>query len=180
MLARMNPALAFVCCLGGIVLIAFVVSRITGARAHYLEAFALQPGERVLWEDLGADAYPIQKRRALITSYVRSRKYGVRVTSLRILSGRLALFGSKHMVQHVLYPSDRAFPNEADTLGGGLLTRGYETFVFERASQERGAGKSDGRDAYVEVTLSPSVASSMNLIKFRIYSEQLESFRLPE
>ena len=176
----MNPALAFVCCLVGIVLIGFIVSRITGARTRYLETFALEPGERVLWEDLAADAYPIQKRQALITTYRRSHRHAVRVTSLRILSGCVSLFGSNHLLQHMLYPSDRAFPGEADTLGGGLLTRGYETFVFEHGSQERGTGKANGQDAYVEVTLSPSVASSINLLKFRIYSDRLETFRLPE
>ncbi len=180
MLAAMNPALAFVCCLAGIVLIAFIVSRITGARTHYLETFALEPGELVLWEDLAADAYPIPKRQALITTYRRSRRHAVRVTNLRILSGCVSLFGSNHLLQHVLYPSDRAFPGEADTLGGGLLTRGYETFAFEHTSLERGAREPNDTHAYVEVTLSPSVASSINLIKFRIYSDRLEGFRLPE
>ncbi|HEY4160147.1 MAG TPA: hypothetical protein VGM29_18670 [Polyangiaceae bacterium] len=173
----MNPFLVFVACLAGLVLVAFIVSRITGARAAYIESFTLEAGERVLWEDPLADAYPIPIRRALITSYRRSRRWVVRVTDRRIIVGCKALFSAKHMIMHVLYPSDRAFPDEANHVGGGLLTRGYQTFVFERASMAR---TSSNPNAFVDVSLSAALPSSTNLSAFRIYSDRLESFCLPE
>jgi hypothetical protein len=159
------------------VLFGFIVSRITGARAQFMETLALESGERVLWEDLTADAYPIPTRRALYTTYRRSRRGAVRVTNLRIICGSKSLFGEKHMVLHVLYPSDRAHPKEADAIGGGLLTRGYQAFVFQRVTAQVHTAENA---PYVELTLDPALASSMNLQSYRIYSDRVEAFCLPE
>jgi hypothetical protein len=173
----MNPILVFVCFLVGMVSVAFVVSRITGARAQYLEAFALEPGERVLWEDLAVDAYKVAPRWASYTKPRRSRRRAVRVTTRRILSGCIPLFGSQHMIEHVLYPSDRPFPEEANGVGGGLLTKGYTTLVFER----EGVTKQGSPGAqFMNFLLNPNVASSINALGFRIYSDRCDSFCLPE
>jgi hypothetical protein len=172
-----NPFLELLCGLAGIVLFGFIVSRITGARAQFLETLALESGERVLWEDLAADAYPIPTRRALYTTYRRSRRGAVRVTNLRIISGTKSLFGAKHMIMHLLYPSDRAYPKEAEAIGGGLLTRGYQALVFQRLTAQVHAMD---KAPYVELSLDPALASSMNLQSYRIYSDRLEAFCLPE
>jgi hypothetical protein len=172
----MSAFAIFLACLGAIALVGFVVSRVTGARSQYLAAFALEPGEQVLWQDELADAYPIVTRQAAFTSYRRARRYAVRVTNLRIFSACKPLFGSGHVIEHVLYPSDRPFPAEANGLSGGLFTRGYRTLVFERARIER----TDGAESFVSLGLDPSITSSANLAAFRIYSEQLASFRLPD
>jgi hypothetical protein len=173
----MNPFLEFLCCLAGMALFGFIVSRITGARAQFMETLALESGERVLWEDLTADAFPIPTRQALFTSYSRSRRGAVRVTNLRIICGTKSLFGEKHMVMHLLYPSDRTYPKEADAIGGGLLTRGYQAFVFQRLTVQ--AHPAD-QAPYVELTLDPAVASSMNLRSYRIHSDRVDAFCLPE
>lgn len=173
----MNPFLAFLGCLGGIVLLGFVVSRLTGARAQFLENFPLEPGERLLWEDLSADGYPVSTHTALLVSYRRGRRGAVRVTNRRILSGTKPLFGSRHMITHVLYPSDRALPDEADRVGGGLLTRGYRSFVFERASRVAHMAE---RAPFVELRLDPTRASSLNVSCYRIYTDAIATFRLPD
>jgi len=172
----MNPFLIFVCFLGGMVSVAFVVSRITGARAQFIESFPLEPGERTLWEDMEADAWPVLTHRALIQTYPRLRRGAVRVTNQRILCGTRALFSQKHMIEHVLYPSDRPFPDAANGITGGTLKNAYKTLVFERASLARNSDKY----AFVEVMLDQRIASSLNLIKFRIYSEKLDLFALPD
>src|SRR4051812_25104291 len=116
----MSAVAAFLGCLAAIVLVGFVVSRLTRARTHDLASFPLEPGEELLWQDELADAYPVASRQAAYTSYRRSRRRAVRVTNLRILSGCRPLFGSGHVLEHVLYPADRAFPEEANELSGGL------------------------------------------------------------
>ncbi len=175
---RRNMAfLIFIGCLAGIALFGFVVSKITGAKAQYLETFPLDPGERVLWEDLATDAYPIRARRGLITTYRHSRRRALRVTNLRIICACTPLFGSQHMIEHVLYPADRPFPEEGQRLGGGLLTKGYSTLVFER---ETAVTHTRGIHGYVELDLARAVESSLGLLKFRIYSAHLERFTLPE
>src|SRR3954464_3285576 len=110
----MSPYLVFVCFLAGMLLVGKIVSKITGSKVYYLETFPLEEGEHALWEDSAADVYPIPTRRALIVSYLRARRSAVRVTNRRIIAGTKPLFGSKHLVQHVLYPSDRELPEEAD------------------------------------------------------------------
>jgi hypothetical protein len=172
-----NPLLVFLCFIGGMFLLAFAVKKITGAKAYYVETFPLESGERVLWEDSAADAYPIAKRRALYVSYRRSRRARVRVTNLRIIAGAKALLRSEHMVLHVLYPSDRQFPEQAHELGGGLLTVGYQAFVFERTSAVEQA---TDKPYYIELKLDPNVDSSINLSTYRIYTDAIAAFRLPE
>jgi hypothetical protein len=169
--------LAFFGCLAGIVLIGWVVSKLAGTKAQFLETFALERGERVLWEDLSADAYPVLTQRARYVTYATLRRGAVRVTTRRIIAGTKPLFGSKHMIQHVLYPADRPYPEEAKGISGGLLKYGFKVLVFERSSVQTHA---TGKYPFVELTLTPSVGSSTNLDAFRIYSDAVTAFLLPE
>jgi hypothetical protein len=172
-----SSILLFLGCLAGIVLIGWVVSKLAGTKAQFLETFPLEPGERVLWEDLSADAYPVLTQRARYVTYARLGRGAVRVTTLRIIAGTKPLFGSKHMIEHVLYPADRPYPEEATGISGGFLKYGFQVLVFERSSVERHA---TDKHPFVELTLTPSVGSSTNLDAFRIYSDALAAFLLPE
>jgi len=163
--------------LASLILAGLLVKAVTGAKTYLVETFPLAPGEHVLWEDEDADAYPIPSRQAAFVSYRRARRSRIKVTNLRIVCGAKGLFGSGHLVQHVLYPSDRGVPGPARALGGGLLTVGYETLVFVRGSLDIRAQEAP---AYVELALEPSYASSTNLRGYRVYSERAASFRLPE
>ena len=167
----------FFCFLAGMVIVAKIVSKITGSKAYFFETFPLEEGERILWQDLAADAYPIPTRRALIVTYRRSRRGAVRVTNRRIIAGTKSLFGPNHLIQHVLYPSDRSYPAEASSIGGGLLTRGFQVFVFERLTVVVYASE---KPPFVDLSLDRTLSSSMNLERYRIYSDAIAAFCLPE
>lgn len=171
------PLLWFLGFLAGLVLVGLLVKRITGAKTYLVETFPLEPGERVLWQDSAADAYTIPIRQAAYVSHRRAQRGMVKITNLRIICGTKGLFGSEHIVQHVLYPGDRALPDQARKLGGGLLTVGYQALVFERASFT--AHEAD-EHPYLELTLAPGFDSSLNLRAYRVYTERAASFPLPE
>jgi hypothetical protein len=168
--------LTFLLCILGLVLVALIVNRIGGAKAHYTETLALDPGERVLWEDAAADAYPVLQQRALHVSFRRSRRRHVLVTTRRIVVGAKTLWGSKHLLQYVLHPADGEVPPEADSLGGGLTRRGFVSLIFERAPLD---WCGTGPAAYLDLQLSPTAASSANIACFRIYTTHGASFVLP-
>jgi hypothetical protein len=172
-----NPFLVFFCFLAGMVIVGKVVSKITGSKAYYLESFPLEEGERILWQDMAADAYPIPTRRALIVTYRRARRGAVRVTNRRIIAGTKTLFGANHVVQHVLYPSDRAYPSEANAIGGGLLTRGFQVLVFERLKVVVHASETT---PFADLSLDQALSSSLNLERYRIYSDAIQAFCIPE
>src|SRR5687768_2937025 len=124
--------LIFVGALAAIVAIAFIVSRMTGARSHYIEDWKPDAGERLLFEDREADTYPVMKAgEAAFTTYGRPRRGFVLVTNRRILAGQRVLFGKKSVIQYMIYP-EQARAADSGKLGGGLLTRGYQTLLLER------------------------------------------------
>jgi len=167
----------FLGCLAGLVLLGLLVKKLTGAKTYLVESFPLEPGEHVLWQDDAADVHSIPTRQAAFVSYRRARRSLVKVTNLRVVCGSKGLFGGGHIVQHVLYPSDRTIPDPARALGGGLLTVGYQALVFRRSSLERHVEKAPH---FIELVLDPSFDSSVNLRAYRVYSEQTASFVLPE
>lgn len=173
----MGSVVLFLACLFGIAALGFIVSRITGARAQYVETFALEDGERVLFRDPFADAYPVPKHRAKFVTYRRPRRGAALVTNLRIVLGTKPLFDSRHMIQYVLYPSDRPLPAEAQSIGGGLFKRGYTTLVFDRAVMNKHAAE---KHPFVELGLNAAAASSVTLDSFRIYTDDVQAFRLPD
>jgi hypothetical protein len=58
------------------------------------------------------------------------RRGFVVVTNQRILIGTMPLFGKKRMVQYVLYPA-KSPDGQSALLDGGLLSKGYQTIVFQ-------------------------------------------------
>ncbi len=74
--ARVTAVLAFVGALVAIVVIAVVVNRVRGARAHYLDAWTEGPGERRLIEDRAADFAVVSKMgQAKVMSFPRLRPH---------------------------------------------------------------------------------------------------------
>lgn len=165
----------FLLACAAIVLLGWIVSKVTGSRAYYVEDWALDEGETVLWRDEKTDTYLIPKHgQALVMSFARMRRGSVLVTNRRIVIGSLPLWGKKHMVQYVLYPAKAP---GSDRLDGGLLSVGYQTIVFEPSSVDVHA-----KDAkpYVDLIPVESEASSTNLERVRIFTEEAGSFRVPE
>ncbi len=116
-----NSLLIFVGFLLGMVVRGRVVAKVNGTKSQFVQTFSLEAGERVLWEDLKADALPLTTYRAQWSSLSRRHRSAVRVTNLRIISGAKSPFSTKHVVQQVLYPSDRPYPDEANDMTGGFF-----------------------------------------------------------
>ena len=160
----------FLGALAAIVLVAVVVSRIIGARAQYLDAWKPEEGEHIRFEDRRA-TIDVDPQVGRGERYVRSF---VVVTDRRIVAGSRALFGKRLMILFMMYVG-RAPGEEADSLHGGLLTRGYRTLVLEPAVRR----VLEGRRPHVELTPAPA-KSSLNLETIRIYTDRAADFRLPD
>jgi hypothetical protein len=132
--------------------------------------------EEIEQEDFSADSYLVLTTRALKVSYRRWHRNAVRVTNLRIISGTRPLFGPNHVIQHVLYPSDRGYPEEANTLSAGFFKYGYKLVVFDRARVRQ---LNEDRRPCLELRVDPAVGTG-NLASFRIYSDTLQTFCLPD
>jgi hypothetical protein len=168
--------LAFLGAIAGIIAAGWIVSKITGSKAHFLEDWKLEEGETVLWQDNEADTFIITIRgRAMITSYARPRRGAVMVTNRRIIAGTKPLIGKKKMVQYVLLPAGT--PSEpAETLHGGLMTIGYQTFLYLPETLEVHASD---KKPFVDIRPDPGAKSSTNIEKIRIYTDNAASFKLP-
>ena len=79
------------------------------------------------------------------------------------------------MIQYMIYP-ERAGAADSDKLGGGLLTRGYQTFLLEPGAIER---TTEGKKPFVLLTPSPAARSSLNVEAIRIYTDRAAEFPLP-
>jgi hypothetical protein len=165
----MRSLAIFVAACGGIALIGFIVSKLTGARAFYLEDWAFEPGETTLWRDDASDTYLIPRYgQAKFMSFARPRRGFVVVTNQRILAGQRPLFGKKRMVQYVLILS----PDEqSQKLDGGLFTRGYQTIALCSTIEAH----ADEKKPYVDLT----AMGATNLERIRIFTDQAATFRLP-
>jgi hypothetical protein len=165
----------FILALAGIVLIGWIVSKVTGSRAFFIEDWKFNDGETVLWRDDQSDTYLIPELgQSVVMSYARLHRGAVVVTNQRILVGSLPLFGKKHMVQYVLYPTK--VNDQSDRLDGGLLTTGYQTIVFDPGTLDV---QTKETKTYVDLTPSKREASSTNLQTIRIFTDLATTFRLP-
>lgn len=167
--------LAFLGALLGIFAAGWIVSKITGSKAHYIEDWKFDPDESILWRDNQADAYVVPKHRALITSYARPRRGEVVVTTKRILAGTKPLFGKKKMIQYLLLPAGTE-SEAAKSLHGGLLTIGYQTFLYLPESLQIHASE---KKPFVDLKPVPEAKSSTNIEFIRIFTDLASSFQLP-
>ncbi len=168
--------LAFLAAIAGIIAAGWIISKITGSKAHFIEDWKFEEGETVLWQDNEADTFIITIRgRAMITTYARPRRGAVIVTNRRIIAGTEPLFGKKKMVQYVLLPAGTE-SEPAQTLHGGLMTIGYQTFLYLPESLEIHASE---KKPFVDIRPDPNPKSSTNIEKIRIYTDRAADFKLP-
>lgn len=161
----------FLLACAAIALIGWIVSKITGSRAYFIEDWTFNDGEIVLWRDDQSDTFLIPRLgQAAILSFARPRRGAVVVTNERILIGSLPLRGKKHMVQYVLYP--KPSPG-SEKLDGGLLTVGYQTIVFDTTKLAVHASE---KKPYVDLTPLDSERSSTNLETVRIFTDKAATF----
>ena len=167
--------LIFLGLLAFMVVLAVVVNRLRGTRAHYLDDWQPEAGERILFRDDKADTFVMPVNRARYGSYARLRRGTVIVTDRRILAGARILFGRKRMLQYMIYPG--AAPGGwSAKLDGGLFTRGYETLAVMPGIAERVL---DEARPYVVLKPAPGVRSSTNVDFIRIYTDRAAGFPMP-
>ena len=154
-----------------------LVALFTGARTRFVEAFVPDDGEAVLWTDLAADVFVVPRHRARVNAWPRLRRGAVIVTNRRIVAGTRALFDSRHVLEYMLYPSDRAFPNEARAVGGGVPTRGYATYAFDRTKVRKNTA--DERPS-IDLFFDASTAVADYNEWIRIYTDDVSGFALPD
>ena len=173
----MKAFLIFAAVLVGIVLVGWVVSKLTGSHAWFLDDWKFDEGEKVFWRDEAADVFVIPTHgQAVVNSVLRLHRNTVVVTDRRILVATEPLYGKKRMVQYVLWPAPPADGN-ANKLDGGLLTVGYQTMVYVPGKLE---AHLDSKKPYVAIAPAPGIASSTNVSSIQIYSDQLASFPIAE
>ncbi len=134
--------LYFIAALGGIVLVAIVVNRLTGTRASYLDALALDAGERELWRDAAADFATLPRLgQAAVMSYPRLRRHTVVWTDRRVIVAQQVLLSSKRMLTHRLFfaaqASDAGAAQAAAAFAGGFYGRGFTTLGTRPSSGAR-------------------------------------------
>lgn len=172
----MTPLLLLLGACAAIVIGGWIVSKLTGSRAWYIEDWQYDDGEAILWRDDAADVAVIPRLgQAVVMTPARLHRSPVVVTSKRVLIGAKTLTG-KQMVKYVLYPGG-APDDQSARIDGGLLTRGYSTVVIER-EVDRSHLETDARYPYLALTPLEGERSSTNLAEFRIYTDLAASFRL--
>ena len=116
------------CC--AIALAGWIISKVKGSHAFFIESWQFDDGETILWRDDAADVVVVPKLgQAVSMTPARLHRWPVVVTNSRVIIGNKTLTG-KAMVQYVLYPTV-APDDQSNHLDGGLLSRGYSTVVIE-------------------------------------------------
>ena len=170
----MTSVLIFVAACVGIVALGWIVSKVTGSKATFLDTWAFEPGESVLWRDDRADLVIVPRLGGAVSMRpIRLHRWAVVVTNRRVLLGNRT-FGGRRMVRYVL---EVGAATEADTqrLDGGLLTRGYTALAIAANV----APHLDARPPYVALAPLPGVPSSANLAELRLYTDRGADFKLP-
>jgi hypothetical protein len=153
----------------------WLVSRITGARARFLDTWPFAADETVIWRDDGADLIEVpQVGGSTFYGGPRFHRSPALATTRRIFIASKTLRG-RPMVKYVLLPGGRTSdPAEASALGRidrGLFKLGYSVVAV--------APEARLEEHYIALSPLPGFASSANLAEIRIYSDAPEGFRAP-
>lgn len=130
----MTAVLLLVAACGVIALVGWIVSKVKGSHAFFIESWQFDDGETILWRDDAADVAVIPKLgQAVSMTPARLHRWPVVVTNSRVTVGNKTLT-RKAVVQYVLYPGV-APDGQSKHLDGGLLSRGYSTVVIVRGTR---------------------------------------------
>jgi hypothetical protein len=167
--------IAFVAALAAIVAGAVVVNRVRGAKAHYLESWTPEPGERTLAEDPAADFAVVGRTgQAKVMTFPRLRRTHAVMTDARIVIAVRALASKRHMITHVilLAGDDPPLADDLRGLGGGLTTTGYVTIA---ARPEGMTVEPDGAKRYLRIVPEPTASAAM-IEHCRLYGDDPDAF----
>jgi hypothetical protein len=169
------PVLIFVAALVAIVVLALVVNRVTGTKAHLLETTELEPGEKELWRDSEADfATKPRLGGAVFMSFARMRRHTVVWTDRRIIVAQKVLLSSKRMITHQIVLSPDADSTDSDsstaarTLGGGFYGRGFVTIALSTTS----FGRVNDKDC-VRIKPTEQSGAMTNIDEALIFTDRL-------
>lgn len=171
----MTAFLAFLGSLAAIVVVAVVVNRVRGARAHHLDAWTPGPDERTLAEDGEADFAVVPRLgQARVMTFPRLRRTHAVMTSARIVVATRALASRRYMITHVVHLDGGSGepPAELGGLGGGLTTVGY-TAIAARPSEM--TLEDDHGKPYLRIVPQPT-RSATNVEHCRLYSDRAALF----
>ena len=164
----MTAVLLFVAVCVAIVIVGWIVSKVKGSHAYFIDSWQYDDGETILWRDDAADVVIVPKLgQARSMTPARLHRWPVVVTNSRVIIGNKTLTG-KAMVQYVLYPN-LALDGQSKHLDGGLLSRGYSTIVIQPEVERDHLGD-DVRHPYVSLTPVEGERSSTNFAHIRIYT----------
>ena len=171
----MTAFLIFLGALVAIVLVAIVVNRIRGGRAHYLDAWTPEPGERRLLDDPRADFYVVPRLgQARKMSFARLHRSHAVLTDVRIVVATRALLSRRYMITHVVHlAGDATGPAELRQMSGGLYSTGY-IVIAARPSEMTVEG--DGGKPYLRIVPEQTASGAM-IEHCRLYSDDAAGFR---
>jgi len=169
----MKSLLWFGLALVAIVLIAWIVSKVTGSHTWPLDDWKFEEGETVAWRDDAADVATIPKtNQGAIVKPPRLHRWKVIATNKRVLLADKAV-GGDYLVLYALYPGS-APGEDSKKADGGLLTTGYQTIVIKPGVIDLHLD-----DGYLALVPKPDEPSSTNMAEIRIYTDLPKTFRLP-
>lgn len=170
----MTTLLIFVGVLAAIVAVAMVVNRARGAKAHYLDAWQPEPGERPRFEDPAADFYAVPRLgQAKVMSFARMHRTHAVLTDTRLVIGKKALMSKRYMITHVIHlDRGEAAATELAQLTGGQFTKGFITYC---ARPDRMSVVADGEKAYLRIVPEPT-ASAATIEHCRLYTDHAAEF----
>jgi hypothetical protein len=172
------PVTAFLLFLGAlaaIVLVAIVVNRVRGGRAHYLDGWTPEPGERRLLDDPRADFYVVGRLgQARRMSFARFHRSHAVLTDVRIVVATRALLSRRYMITHMVHlAGDGTGPAELGQMSGGLYSTGY-IVISARPSEMTVEG--DGGKPYLRIVPEQTASGAM-IEHCRLYSDDAARFR---
>ena len=171
----MTAFLIFLGALVAIVLVALVVNRVRGGRAHYLDAWSPGAGERRLLDDARADFFVVPRLgQARRMSFARLHRSHAVLTDVRIVVATRALLSRRYMITHMVHlAGDGTGPAELGWMSGGLYSTGY-TVIAARPSEM--TVEDDGGKPYLRIVPEQTASGAM-IEHCRLYSDDAAGFR---
>jgi hypothetical protein len=165
----MTAVLIFVGVLVAMVAAAMVINRARGAKAHYLDDWQPERGERRRSDDPAADFYAVPRMgQAKVMSFARMHRTHVVLTDTRLVIGKRALMSKRYMITHMIHlDRGEAAATELAQLTGGQFTKGFITYC---ARPDRMSVEADGEKAYLRIALEPTASAAM-IEHCRLYSD---------
>lgn len=156
-------------------LVAVVVNRVRGGRAHYLDAWALESGERRLLDDPRADFYVVPRLgQARKMSFARLHRSHVVLTDVRIVVATRALLSRRYMITHMVHlAGDVTGPAELRQMSGGLYSTGYIVIAARPSGM---TVEDDGGKPYLRIVPEQTASGAM-IEHCRLYSDDAAGFR---